>query len=204
MTTSVGVISSGRGENLRYILLAELSGYLPAQVKIVLADEAEAGALRIAREFGVPCFFLDPAGQKREEHDRRLMQRLDAAGVELVVLTGFMRILSPDFVRHYRNRILNIHPALLPSFRGMDAFQQALDHGVRWTGITVHIVDEDVDHGPIVYQVPVPVREDDTRESLKERVQRAEYRAYPKAIKMFIEGRPRVVGRKVVFERKVE
>jgi phosphoribosylglycinamide formyltransferase-1 len=115
-----------------------------------------------------------------------------------------MRILSPDFVRHYRNRILNIHPALLPSFRGMDAFQQALDHGVRWTGITVHIVDEDVDHGPIVYQVPVPVREDDTRESLKERVQRAEYRAYPKAIKMFIEGRPRVVGRKVVFERKVE
>lgn len=201
MTVSnIGVISSGRGENLRYILEAERSGYLPARISIVITDQPEAGALRIAGEFGVPCCYLDPKGLKREEYDRLLMERLGEAGVELVVLTGFMRILSPTFVRHYKDRILNIHPALLPSFRGMDAFQQALDHGVKWTGTTIHIVDEDVDHGPIIMQVPVPVRDDDTHDSLKARVQRAEYRAYPRAIKKFLEERHKLVGRKLVFE----
>lgn len=198
--TPIGAISSGRGENLRYILMAERSGYIPAQVKVVLADQPNAGALTIAREFDVPCFYLSPLGLSREEYDLQLIKHLEEAGVELVVLTGFMRILSPAFVKHYRNRILNIHPALLPSFRGMDAFQQALDHGVKWTGTTIHIVDEDVDHGPIVYQVPVPVREGDTHESLKARVQKAEYKAYPKAIKMFLEKEPKHVGRKLVFE----
>ena len=101
-----------------------------------MTDQPEAGALRIASEFDVPCCYVDPTGLKREEYDRLLMERLDKAGVELVLLTGFMRILSPTFVRHYKDRILNIHPALLPSFRGMDAFQQALDHGVKWTGTT--------------------------------------------------------------------
>ena len=120
--------------------------------------------------------------------------------MDLVVLTGYMRILSPRFVRYYKNRILNIHPALLPSFPGLDAFSQALEHGVMWTGTTIHIVDEDVDHGPIIYQMPVPVKRNDTHESLKARIQRAEYRAYPRAIKMFIEGNPKVVGRKIVFE----
>jgi len=165
-----------------------------------MTDQPEAGALRIAGEFGVPCCCIDPKGLKREEYDRLLMERLDEAKVELVVLTGFMRILSPTFVRHYKDRILNIHPALLPSFRGMDAFQQALDHGVKWTGTTIHIVDEDVDHGPIILQVPVPVRDDDTHDSLKARVQRAEYRAYPRAIKKFLEERHKLVGRKLVFE----
>jgi len=202
LTFSVGVISSGRGENLRYILKAEHSGYLPTQVKIVLADQPEAGALQIASEFDVPCFYLNPSGLRREEYDQLMMQHLDAVGVDLVVLTGFMRILSPAFVKHYKNRILNIHPALLPSFRGMDAFKQALDHGVKWTGTTIHIVDEDVDQGPIIYQVPVPVRENDTHETLKTRIQRAEHRAYPKAIKMFLEGRHKLVGRKLVFENK--
>ena len=201
MTVSnIGVISSGRGENLRYILEAERAGYLPARISIVMTDQPEAGALRIAGEFGVPCCCIDPKGLKREEYDRLLMERLDEAKVELVVLTGFMRILSPTFVRHYKDRILNIHPALLPSFRGMDAFQQALDHGVKWTGTTIHIVDEDVDHGPIILQVPVPVRDDDTHDSLKARVQRAEYRAYPRAIKKFLEERHKLVGRKLVFE----
>ena len=201
MTVSnIGVISSGRGENLRYILEAERSGYLPARIRIVMTDQPEAGALRIAGEFDVPSFYLDPKGLKREEYDRLLMERLDEAKVELVVLTGFMRILSPTFVRHYKDRILNIHPALLPSFRGMDAFQQALDHGVKWTGTTIHIVDEDVDHGPIILQVPVPVRDDDTHDSLKAKVQRAEYKAYPRAIKKFLEERHKLVGRKLVFE----
>ncbi len=200
MTTGIGVISSGRGENLRYIIEASRSGYLPAEVRIVLADQEDAGALRIAGEYGVKGIFVDPAEASRQDYDRVLLDHLESEDVDLVVLTGYMRILSRHFVEHYRHRILNIHPALLPSFRGMNAFQQALDHGVKWTGTTIHFVDEEVDHGPILHQVPVPVKENDTYESLKARVQRAEYEAYPAAIKKFIEGKPKVIGRRVVFE----
>ena len=200
LTTRIGVISSGRGENLRYILQATRSGYLPAEVRIVLADQKDAGALRIAGEYGVKAVFVDPAGMSRQDYDQVLLEHLDREGVELVVLTGFMRILSQRLVGQYRHRILNIHPALLPAFRGMNAFQQALEYGVKWTGTTIHLVDEEVDHGPIIYQVPVPVEDGDTYQSLKARVQKAEYEAYPKAIKMFIEGRPKVAGRRVVFE----
>ncbi len=204
MTTGIGIISSGRGENLRYIIEATRSGYLPAEVRIVVADQRDAGALRIAGEYGVEALFVDPAGLSRQDYDKVLLEHLARKGVDLVVLTGFMRILSKPFVEHYRHRILNIHPALLPSFRGMNAFQQALDYGVKWTGTTIHLVDEDVDHGPIICQEPVPVKDDDTYQSLKARVQKAEYEAYPKAIKMFIEGRPKVVGRKVVFEGEIK
>jgi phosphoribosylglycinamide formyltransferase-1 len=202
LTTTLGIISSGRGENLRHILKEERSGRLPARVTIVLADQPDAGALRIAEEYGVAALFVDPAGLAREEYDGKLIAHLDGAGVQLVVLTGYMRILSPLFVRHFKDRVLNIHPALLPSFRGMDAFSQALAYGVKWTGTTVHIVDEDVDHGPIVYQRPVPVLEGDTHESLKARIQKAEHKAYPRAIKMFIEGRPRVEGRRLLWEKE--
>jgi phosphoribosylglycinamide formyltransferase 1 len=204
LTKSIGIISSGRGENLRHILMAERSGYLPANVRIVLADQPDAGALIIAREFGVPCFYVNPIGFARAEYDVELITHLESFDVEIVVLTGFMRILSPAFVNRYKNCILNIHPALLPSFRGMDAFGQALDYGAKWTGTTIHIVDEDVDHGPIIYQWPVPIKENDTHESLKARVQRAEYKAYPKAIKMFIEGQPKVVGRRLVFGKEAD
>jgi len=200
LTTRIGVISSGRGENLRYIIEAARSKYLPAEVAVVLADQKDAGALRIARDRGIDAHFLDPSGLSRAEYDDILIDHLDRAGVNLVVLTGYMRILSPEFVRHYKNRTINIHPALLPAFRGLDAFQQALDYGVKVTGTTIHLVDEDVDHGPIIHQVPVKVEDGDTFESLKARVQEAEYRAYPEALKLFIEGRPKVVGRKVVFE----
>lgn len=203
MTTNIGnigVLSSGGGENLRYIIEGIRAGSLPAKVRIVLADEEGAGALGIASEYGLKAAFVNPSGLSHVEYDRILMERLLEANVELVVLTGYMRILSPLLVERYRGRILNIHPALLPSFRGLNAFQQALDYGVRWTGTTIHIVDEDVDHGPIIYQVPVRVAEDDTFESLKARIQKAEYKAYPKAIKMFIEGRPKLVGRKLIFE----
>lgn len=202
MTRRIGVLSSGRGENLRYIIEGTLTGYIPAEVKIVLADDENAGALRISREYGVKAIFVDPQGLSQSQHDGILISYFDDASVDLVVLTGYMRILSPHFVEHYRNSILNIHPALLPSFRGVNAFQQALDYGVKWTGTTVHLVDEEVDHGPIVYQVPVKVREDDTYESLKARVQRAEFRAFPRAIKRFIEGRPKLSGRKLVFEER--
>ncbi|MCK9566089.1 MAG: phosphoribosylglycinamide formyltransferase [Methanothrix sp.] len=202
MTTTIGVISSGRGENLRYILQEERNGRLPVRVRTVLTDQPDAGALKIAKEFCVTAHFIDPAHRSREEYDQLLIAQLEAEGAELIVLTGYMRILSPTFVRHYKDRILNIHPALLPSFRGMDAFSQALAYGVKWTGTTVHIVDEDVDHGPIVYQRPVPVLENDTHDSLKARIQRAEYKAYPRAIKMFIERRPEILGRKLVWQRE--
>ncbi len=204
MTTSLGVISSGRGENLRYILQEERSLRLPALMKIVITDQPDAGALKIAEEFSVPARFVDPSHLTREEYDQKLIAHLEAAGAQLVVLTGYMRILSSPFVRHYKDRILNIHPALLPSFRGIGAVSQALAYGVKWTGTTVHIVDEDVDHGPIVYQRPVPVFENDTHDSLKARIQRAEYEAYPKAIKMFIEGRPKIQGRKLIWQREEE
>lgn len=196
----IGVVSSGRGENLRYIIEAANSGYLPAEVVVVLADQRDAGALKIAGEYGIRASFVDPSSLSREDFDRKLVEILDEENVNLVVLTGYMRILSRVFVEHYRNRILNIHPALLPSFRGINAFKQAIDYGVRWTGTTIHLVDEEVDHGPIIYQVPVCVKENDTYESLKARVQRAEYRAYPRAIKMFLERKSRLVGRKLVFE----
>ena len=199
LTTGIGVISSGRGENLRYIIEASRSGFLPADVRIVLADQNDAGALRIAGEYGVKGIFVDPAGTTRQDYDKVLLEHLERADVDLVVLTGYMRILSGLFVEHYRHRILNIHPALLPAFRGMNAFQQALDHGVKWTGTTIHLVDEEVDHGPILYQMPVPVKDSDTFESLKARVQRAEYEAYPMAIKKFIEGKPKVIGRRIFF-----
>jgi phosphoribosylglycinamide formyltransferase-1 len=202
LTTTIGVISSGRGENLRYILQEERNGRLPVRVRTVLTDQPDAGALKIAKEFCVTAHFIDPAHRSREEYDQLLIAQLEAEGAELIVLTGYMRILSPTFVRHYKDRILNIHPALLPSFRGMDAFSQALAYGVKWTGTTVHIVDEDVDHGPIVYQRPVPVLENDTHDSLKARIQRAEYKAYPRAIKMFIERRPEILGRKLVWQRE--
>lgn len=200
-TARIGVVSSGRGENLRHIIKATRSGSLPAEVVVVLADQRDAGALKIADEYGVRSIFVDPSGLSREEHDRVLMELLDKESVDLVVLTGYMRILSPQFVKHYHNRILNIHPALLPSFPGINAFQQALDYGVRWTGTTVHLVDEKVDHGPIIHQVPVPVREDDTYDSLKARVQQAEFEAYPQAIKMYLDCRPKIAGRKLVFEK---
>jgi phosphoribosylglycinamide formyltransferase 1 len=197
----IGVISSGRGENLRHIIKAALSGYLPAEVSLVLADQSGAGALAIAQEYGIRSIFIDPAGLSREKYDSLLIESLEEAGVDLIVLTGYLRILSPGFVRHFKDRILNIHPALLPAFRGMNAFKQALDYGSKWTGTTVHIVDEQVDHGPIILQVPVRIMEDDTYESLKARVQSAEFRAYPKAIKIFLEGSPRVEGRRLIFDR---
>jgi phosphoribosylglycinamide formyltransferase-1 len=171
-------------------------------VAVVLADQPEAGALRIARDAGIEAAFVDPTGLGRAEYDARLAEHLDRAGVDLVVLTGYMRILTPEFVRRFRGRTINIHPALLPSFPGLDAFQQALDYGVKVTGTTVHLVDEEVDHGPIIHQVAVEVREDDTHESLKARIQEAEYRAYPEALRLFIERRPKVLGRKVVFGGK--
>jgi phosphoribosylglycinamide formyltransferase-1 len=194
----VGVLASGRGSNLRAILDAAEGGRLPARVVIVIADRPGAGALAIARDHGVEALHVDPGQHPgREAHDKAVAAALDERGVGLVCLAGYMRILTPGFVRHFEGRLLNIHPALLPAFPGLHAQRQALEAGVRVAGATVHFVDEGVDTGPIVLQAAVPVRPDDTEQSLSDRILTEEHRIYPEAIRLFAEGRLRLEGRRV-------
>ena len=185
----VGVLASGRGSNLQAILDATRLPEFPARVVVVIADRERAMALERAAAAGVPGVFLDPkAYGDREAYDAALLACLDAHGVELVCLAGFMRILGAAFVRRLRGRLINIHPSLLPAFPGLHAQRQALEHGVKVAGVTVHFVDEGVDTGPIIAQASVPVRDDDTEESLSERILVQEHRLYPDVIRRFAEG----------------
>ena len=185
----VGVLASGRGSNLQAILDATRLPEFPARVVVVIADRERAMALERAAGAGVPGVFLDPkAYGDREAYDAALLACLDEHGVELVCLAGFMRILGAAFVRRLRGRLINIHPSLLPAFPGLHAQRQALDHGVKVAGVTVHFVDEGVDTGPIIAQASVPVRDDDTEESLSERILVQEHRLYPDVIRRFAEG----------------
>ena len=194
----VGVLASGRGSNLRAILSGVEARRIRAEVVVVLSDRSGAGALDIARDHGVEALVLDPTPHPgREGYDRALIALLEERRVGLVCLAGYMRILSPVFVRHFEGRLLNIHPALLPAFPGLHAQRQALEHGVRIAGATVHFVDEGVDTGPIVLQAAVPVRQDDTEASLSDRILAEEHRIYPEAIRLFAEGRLRLEDRRV-------
>jgi phosphoribosylglycinamide formyltransferase 1 len=185
----VGVLASGRGSNLQAILDATRLPQFPARVVVVIADRERAMALERAAGAGVPAVFLDPkAYGDREAYDAALLACLDEHGVELVCLAGFMRILGAAFVRRLRGRLINIHPSLLPAFPGLHAQRQALDHGVKVAGATVHFVDEGVDTGPIIAQASVPVRDDDTEDSLSERILVQEHRLYPDVIRRFAEG----------------
>jgi len=185
----VGVLASGRGSNLQAILDATRLPEFPARVVVVIADRERAMALERAAAAGVPGVFLDPkAYGDREAYDAAMLARLDEHGVELVCLAGFMRILGAAFVRRLRGRLINIHPSLLPAFPGLHAQRQALDHGVKVAGVTVHFVDEGVDTGQIIAQASVPVRDDDTEESLSERILVQEHRLYPDVIRRFAEG----------------
>jgi len=194
----VGVLASGRGSNLRAILSGVEARRIRAEVVVVLSDRSGAGALDIARDHGVEALVLDPTlPPGREGYDKALMALLEERRVGLVCLAGYMRILSPVFVRLFEGRLLNIHPALLPAFPGLHAQRQALEHGVRIAGATVHFVDEGVDTGPIVLQAAVPVRQDDTEASLSDRILAEEHRIYPEAIRLFAEGRLRLEDRRV-------
>ena len=194
----VGVLASGRGSNLRAILSGVEARRIRAEVVVVLSDRSGAGALDIARDHGVEALVLDPTPHPgREGYDRALIALLEERRVGLVCLAGYMRILSPVFVRHFEGRLLNIHPALLPAFPGLHAQRQALEHGVRIAGATVHFVDEGVDTGPIVLQAAVPVRQDDTEATLSDRILAEEHRIYPEAIRLFAEGRLRLEDRRV-------
>ena len=194
----VGVLASGRGSNLRAILSGVEARRIRAEVVVVLSDRSGAGVLDIARDHGVEALVLDPTPHPgREGYDRALIALLEERRVGLVCLAGYMRILSPVVVRHFEGRLLNIHPALLPAFPGLHAQRQALEHGVRIAGATVHFVDEGVDTGPIVLQAAVSVRQDDTEATLSDRILAEEHRIYPEAIRLFAEGRLRLEDRRV-------
>jgi phosphoribosylglycinamide formyltransferase-1 len=198
----VGVLASGRGTNLQAIIDAIDAGKLDAQIAVVISNKKDALALERARKHGLPSVFLDPAPftgrpDSREAYDRALLDVLRQHDVELVLLAGYMKIVTPVLVKAYENRMMNIHPALLPSFPGLDAQKQALAHGVKVSGCTVHFVTEGVDEGPIIVQAAVPVLEDDTPETLAARILQEEHKIYPKAVQLYAEGRLQVDGRVV-------
>ena len=194
----LGILCSGRGSNLASIIEAIERGEIPAEIAVVIADKRDAYALERARTKGIPAIavvYRDYA--ERADFERAMLDELHAHDVTLVVLAGFMRILSPVFVHAYTGRILNIHPALLPSFPGAHAHCDALAYGVKVSGCTVHFVDEGMDSGPIILQASVPVMEDDTEETLAARVLEQEHRIFPEAIKLYVEDRLRTDGRRV-------
>jgi len=193
----VGVLASGRGTNLQSIIDHSESGRIDADVVVVISDKRDAYALERARKHGIPAYFVDPKGKGREEHEREIDRILREHNVDLVVGAGYMRILSPWFIRRWYGKIINIHPALLPSFKGTDGQGDALRYGVKITGCTTHFMDEEVDHGPIILQAAVIVKDDDTRESLAERILKVEHQLLPRTIQLFAEGRLKIEGRKV-------
>ncbi len=198
--TRVGVLLSGRGSNFLALHGAMERGEVPAQVAVVVSNVPEAPGLEKARALRLPVVSLPHRLEaSRRAHEARVLKALDHAEVEWICLAGYMRRLSASFVAQYPNRILNIHPSLLPAFPGLEAQRQAFEHGVKVAGCTVHLVDEEVDAGPIVVQRAVPVRDDDTAESLAARILTEEHKAYPEALKRLLEGRWEVVGRRVVF-----
>ncbi len=195
---NLGVLVSGSGSNLQSIIDNIEKGILPARIRVILSNNAEAFALERARKHGIPFTVVEHRGSaSREEYDGNLIEVLKAHDVELVVLAGFMRVLSPRFLRAFPTRVMNIHPALLPSFPGTHGQRNAFDYGVKFSGCTVHFVDEGIDTGPIIIQAVVPVFDSDTEETLSRRILQEEHRIYPEAIKLYAEDRLQVEGRRV-------
>lgn len=198
MSRRLGILISGRGSNFLAIADAIAGHRLDAEIAVVISNHPEAPGLAAARERGLTAVVLPSKGLDREAYDRQLIAELQKKRVDLVCLAGYMRILSGHFIREYAQRIVNIHPSLLPAFPGLDAQHQALDHGVKFSGCTVHFVEEGLDSGPIIAQAVVPVLADDTVESLSARILKQEHRIYPEALALVISGKYRVEGRRVV------
>jgi phosphoribosylglycinamide formyltransferase 1 len=183
----IGILISGRGSNMAAIVDAVQSGTIPdSEVVVVISDKAEAAGLEKAKARGVETVVVGRNGRKRAEHDAEIIAELKKSGVELVCLAGYMRLLSPEFVREFPNRIINIHPSLLPNFRGLEAQRQAIDAGAKISGCTVHFVDEELDHGDIILQKTVEVKSDDTAETLAARILEFEHALYVEAIKRIV------------------
>jgi len=193
----LGILISGRGSNFEAISSSIARKKLDAEIAVVISNRANAPGLDIARERGIPMRVIASAGMDRETYDKLLIDELRTHEADLICLAGFMRLLSAGFVRAFPNRVLNIHPSLLPAFPGLDAQRQALEHGVKITGCTVHLVDEFLDSGPVVIQAAVPVLDADTVEILSERILRQEHLIYSKAIQYFVDDRITIEGRRV-------
>lgn len=194
----LGVLVSGSGSNLQSIIDHIEKGLLDAEIRMIISNNPEAYALVRARKHGIPYTVLEYRDfGTREDFDRKVIEVFNASGVELVIMAGFMRILSPSFLNAFPMRIMNIHPALLPSFPGMHAQKKAFDYGVKFSGCTVHFADDGVDTGPIIIQAIVPVYDQDTDEILAKRILKEEHRIYPKAIQLYAEEKLEVAGRKV-------
>jgi len=196
----IGVLLSGRGSNFEALADSIAAGRIPnAEIAIVISNRENAPGIEKARARGITAQVIPSRGLEREAYDKLVIAALEEKKVDLVCLAGYMRLLSPAFVAAYRGRILNIHPSLLPAFPGLESQRQAIEHGAKFSGCTVHFVDENLDAGPIILQAAVPIRDDDTPETLSERVLKEEHRIYTEAVRIVLEGRYRMEGRRVLL-----
>jgi phosphoribosylglycinamide formyltransferase-1 len=196
----IAVFASGKGSNFAALAGAVKNGSLKADLALLVCDNPQAAVLDKAKRAGVKSVLVERRNfSSTEAFEREIIAHIRKEKVDVIVLAGFMRLLSPSFVREFKNRILNIHPALLPSFKGGHGIQDAFDYGAKTTGVTVHFVDEEMDHGPIILQQTVPIRKTDTLETLEKRMHAVEHHLYPKAVKLFIEGKLKITGRKVLI-----
>lgn len=200
MTLKIAVLVSGRGSNLQAIIDSIESGYIrDAAVSLVISNKEEAYALERAKNHNISAVFLDPGKYDRSGYDRAILSVLKEYDIDLLLLAGYFRLLGSEIIEAYRNRILNIHPSLLPAFKGLHAQRQAFEYGVKVAGCTVHFVDEGLDSGPIILQSCVPVLPGDTEETLTDRILEQEHIIYPEAVRLFIEGKLKIEGRNVLF-----
>ncbi|HZK40703.1 MAG TPA: phosphoribosylglycinamide formyltransferase [Atribacterota bacterium] len=198
---NIGVLASGRGTNLQAIIEAIKEGKIAGEIKVVMSDNPDAYALKRAQQYHIDTRYIHfKEFKNREDYDKEIIKTLKEKKIELVVLAGYMRILSPYFIRTYKNKIINIHPALLPSFPGLYAQRQTLEYGAKVSGCTVHFVDEGVDSGPIILQKAVEVSDNDTEESLAEKILKEEHQIFPQAIQLFSESRLMIKGRRVFIK----
>lgn len=201
MKKRLAILLSGRGSNFEALADSVAAGRIPnAEIALVLSNREGAPGLDRARERGLPAIVIPSKGLEREAYDKLVVAELQSRGVDLVCLAGYMRLLSAHFVSAFPNRILNIHPSLLPSFPGLEAQRQAIEHGAKFSGCTVHFVDENLDAGPVILQAAVPIEDSDTPETLAARILREEHRIYSEAVRIVIEGRYRIEGRRVLLE----
>jgi phosphoribosylglycinamide formyltransferase-1 len=199
MTKRIGVLLSGRGSNFGALAESASAGRIPgAEIAIVISNQPDALGLKRAEARGIPTRMIPSKGLQREAYDRQVVTVLEEYKVDLICLAGYMRLLSPYFVAAFPQKILNIHPSLLPSFPGLEAQRQALEHGVKLAGCTVHFVDENLDAGPIILQAVVPVLDGDDEHALSERILKEEHRIYSEAVKIILDGKWRIVGRRVL------
>jgi len=195
--TKVGILVSGNGSNLQAIIDEKIAS---CEIALVISNKPDVYAIKRAQSNNISVEIINNKNfETREEFERQLIKSLDSRGIELIVLAGFMRVLTPLFVRHYKNRIINIHPALLPSFPGVGAAKQALEYGVKYSGCTVHFVDDGVDTGPIILQAIVSIGDSDTEQTLLERIHKEEHRVFPEVVRLFCEGKIKIEGRRVII-----